>query len=313
MKTRRRMLPEGWYPGSDGAIRAMLDGWTAEAGPVRPGAVAAVAPHAGWFFSGRLAWMAWLSAGQPDACVVLGGHLPAGRAFRYCPEDRFETPSGAVAALPELVSSLVATFGAVPDYDADNTVEVHLPMLARRFPGVPCACFRVPADARAISFGQALAAYSKTTGKRIFVLGSTDLTHYGAGYGFEPDGPGAPGFAWARRADVRFVDQVLAGDAPGALEAAERDRSACSAGAAVAAMAYASAIAGKQASLTPGAQADNVDQAARAAQAVLGCARDAESGVDAILLGRDSSDRMMPGADSSVGYCAVGLYAPGLE
>lgn len=277
MRIRARSLSEGWYPGRRNEVEAMLGAWgRVDEAANAAGAVSAVAPHAGWYFSGRIAWSAWRSAREADAVVILGGHLPAGAPFRYWAEDGYETPSGIITADAGLRDALASRVDARPDAAADNTVEVHLPMAAARLPGLPVACFRVPGDLRAAEFGEALAEYQESSGRRLFVLGSTDLTHYGKPYGFEPAGPGQEGFAWARKADEAIIESFLAMDAALALERARDDGSACSVGAAVAAMAFASRL-----------------------------------GADgARLLMRGSSDEKTPGADASVGYCSVAFLPP---
>ena len=203
--------------------------------------------------------------------VIIGGHLPAGSDFRFSPEDGFDTPLGTIVADQALRDAIVPKISAVADKGTDNTIEVHLPMAAHRFPGIPVACFRVPNDASAAQLGSAIAAYSVFTGKKIFVIGSTDLTHYGSAYGFEPAGHGPEGFQWARRVDKAIIEAFVALDEERALKRAETDSSACSVGAAIAAMAYARHMH----ALRPR------------------------------LLMRGSSDEIAPGGDSSVGYCAV--------
>lgn len=272
MSTRLRKLPSGWYPLVRRELEATLGAWTRlDEAAVAPGAVAAVAPHAGWYYSGRIAWSAWRSAMHADAVVVLGGHTPGGYDFKFYPEDGFETPLGTLESDGDLTTELARWSNAVEDHSADNTIEVHLPMAAARFPGVPVSCFRIPNDERAIGFGSALAEYARRTGKHLFVIGSTDLTHYGSAYGYEPGGKGSDGFPWARRADQAIMDAFKKMDEQTALRRAEEDASACSVGAAVAAIAYAKEL---------GAD----------------CAR---------LLMRGSSDELTPDADSSVGYCAM--------
>lgn len=272
MATRPRSLPSGWYPTERGETEAKLGAWGRVDEAARAeGALAAIAPHAGWYYSGRIAWTAWRSAVESDAVVIVGGHLPAGAEFRYWEEDGFETPLGLVKAERSLTAAVVAAVAAVPDHHADNTVEIHLPMAAMRFPGIPVACFRAPNDGRASRLGVAIAEWASSSGKKVFVLGSTDLTHYGQAYDFEPGGRGPEGFAWARRADKAITDAFVAMDESEALRRAQTDGSACSVGAAIAAMAYA-----RQAgALKPR------------------------------LLMRGSSDETAPSSDSSVGYCAV--------
>lgn len=276
MAIRPRTLPAGWYPTSRREVEARLGAWSRVDDVSRgTGAVCGIAPHAGWSWSGRVAWSTWRAASEADAMVIVGGHLPAGAPFLYYAEAGFDTPMGAVLSDPKLVSEMVRAVDAQPDTRADNTVEVHLAMAAARFPDLPVACFRAPADMRAARLGQAIADYVAATGRRVFVVGSTDLTHYGVAYGFEPGGPAPGGFAWARRADDAIIDAFEALDAERALELAERDSSACSVGAAIVAIAYAKAF----------------------------------GATEAHLLMRSSSDQEAPGADASVGYCSV-VYKP---
>lgn len=276
MTIRPRTLPAGWYPTSRREVEARLGAWSRVDDVSRgTGAVCGIAPHAGWSWSGRIAWSTWRSASEADAMVIVGGHLPAGAPFLYYAEDGFDTPMGTVPSDQKLVAAMVRAVDAQTDTRADNTVEVHLAMAAARFPDLPVACFRAPADMRAAGLGQAIADYVEATGRRVFVVGSTDLTHYGAAYGFEPGGPAPGGFAWARRADDAIIAAFEALDAERALELAERDSSACSVGAAIVTIAYAKAL----------------------------------GAMEAQLLMRSSSDQEAPGADASVGYCSV-VYKP---
>jgi AmmeMemoRadiSam system protein B len=266
------LLPEGWYPAVGREVETKLGAWDrVDAASQAENALACIGPHAGWYFSGRIAWAAWRSAADSDAVVIIGGHLPAGSGFRFSPEDGFETPLGTMVTDTALRDAVALAVSAVADKGADNTVEVHLPMAAHRFPGIPVACFRAPNDAHAAQLGLAIAGHAESTGKKIFVFGSTDLTHYGSAYGFEPAGHGPEGFPWARRADKAIVEAFVAMDAEAALKRAQADGSACSVGAAIAALVYARHM----------------------------------NAVRPRLLMRGSSDEIAPGGDSSVGYCAV--------
>ena len=276
MSVRRRFLPAGWYPAQRSEIEETIKEWNDTlTSDIKPFAVSAIAPHAGWYYSGLHAWKAWLAAGPADSVVLVGGHLSAGAGYMYYPEHTFETPMGEIRADEDLVSFLVRETGAVPDPHADNTVEVHLPMLAARFPGVPVACIRAPNDENAVVLGEAIAKYSAETNHAIFVMGSTDLTHYGTVYDFMPAGPPPAGFAWARKANDAIIRTFLDMDAAEALRQANMDRSACSVGAAMASMSYALRMGASRAS----------------------------------LLAKGSSDETSRGSDASVGYCSIAYHA----
>ena len=107
-----------------------------------------------------------------------------------------------------------------------------------------------PNDSASLALGEALAVASKSLGRRVACLGSSDLTHYGSDYGFSPKGRGTSAEAWVRGSnDKRFIDAILALDGKEALSRAEAERSACSPGAAAAALAFALAAGASSATL----------------------------------------------------------------
>lgn len=79
MATRSMRLPPGWYPGTESGLRESLASWAGREEPaLAGGAVAALAPHAGWAYSGRLAAAALAALAPAPTLIVVGGHLPAG-------------------------------------------------------------------------------------------------------------------------------------------------------------------------------------------------------------------------------------------
>ncbi len=126
------------------------------------------------------------------------------------------------------------------DRFADNTVEIHLPVVKYLFPDARLLWVRLPADASSLEFGRILAETAEGLGRRTVAVGSTDLTHYGPNYGFAPMGSGKAALAWVREVNDRaFLDAVLAFDAEGVLFRGEEKRAACSTGAVLGAMGYA--------------------------------------------------------------------------
>jgi MEMO1 family protein len=266
MAIRRRALPRGWYPDEPEALRDLVLSWRDEAekesgGPLEvEAALAAVAPHAGWAFSGPLAARSVLALaggekGAPLAAAgggrptlaVFGGHLPPGAQALAAPESGFDTPLGSLEADHELLEALDENLRSSGgrlgvDEESDNTVEVLLPLVAALLPGSRVLWLRAPNDASALDLGASLYAAGASLGRKLSCLGSTDLTHYGPSYGFSPKGRGAAAEAWVRGAnDKRFIDALLAMDGALALERGEKERSACSSGAAAAALAFAQA------------------------------------------------------------------------
>jgi len=72
---------------------------------------------------------------------------------------------------------------------------------------------RVPPDYKARELGSALARAASTCGKKLSVIASTDLTHYGPSYGFMPHGVGESAVDWVRDENDRgFIAAALSMD-----------------------------------------------------------------------------------------------------
>ena len=245
MTVRKRFLSEGWYPADSSGAARDLDSCVGASVPpgeaIVPDAAAAVAPHASWFYSGALAAAAVASLRRgADTVVVFGGHLSERADPAMAEEDAFSTPFGPIAADAELRAAVGGLCRFVPDRGGDNTVEIQLPLVRRFFPSAKVLWLRMPASMASFELGMGIARIVRASGKSVVALGSTDLTHYGPNYGFSPMGTGAEALRWVRGAnDKRFLDALLAGNAAEALRRALDEGSACSPGAAVAAMGFA--------------------------------------------------------------------------
>ena len=153
-------------------------------------------------------------------------------------------------------------------------MEVQLPIIKARFPGSKALWLRAPNGQMALVLGRALSKAAKEIGRKVACLGSTDLTHYGPSYDFSPAGRGATAESWVRDVNDRaFVDALLSMDGAEVLRRGESDQSACSYGAAAAALSFA----------------------------------EAEGAVRAELLGYATSLDIRKD-DSFVGYAAVGFF-----
>jgi MEMO1 family protein len=241
MHVRKRYLPPGWYPGAAEQIRGTIERMERSFPPETANGIAAVVPHAGWEFSGSLA-LEVLSriCRSMDTIVIIGGHLGPADGILCAYEDAYETPLGTIPADLELLAELRSRLPIREDRYADNTVEVQLPFLRHLFPAAMMLGMRAAPSAEAVRLGVTVAQAGRSLGRRIAVAGSTDLTHYGTSYGFAPAGSGEAALRWMRETnDRRFIESLLDLDFDAALARALHERSACSAGGALAAMAFA--------------------------------------------------------------------------
>jgi len=244
MNLRESFLPVGWYPRDSGEISRFLSGTTQGMGSDKSHpSLAAIAPHAGWRYSGKIAARAAASLGGAiETLVVIGGHLPAGYPPLFAMEDAVSTPLGAMAINAALRTALIKELDGKEDRYPDNTVEVLLPMARFFFPQASLLWLRLPAELSSFDAGKAIAAAAEHLGHAAAVLASTDLTHYGSHYDFSPKGTGPDALRWVKEVnDRRFIDAALSGDPAAVLERAQADSSSCSAGAVLGAMGFAAA------------------------------------------------------------------------
>ena len=226
-------------------MRRQIEGFLTDASPASApgGAPAGVAPHAGWAFSGAIAALVIASLDrEAETVVVVGGHL--GRADRVLAarEDGYETPLGLIAADTELLGAIEAESPLQSDDQPDNTVEVQLPMVRHFFPRARALALRAPPRVDSYELGKLIARSALLLGRRVAVLGSTDLTHYGPNYGLTPRGTGRRALQWVRdENDARIIRAMEAMDPVAVVAAAAEGRCACSAGGAVAAMGFGAA------------------------------------------------------------------------
>ena len=235
MNLREMILPPGWYPRDRVKINEFLTPF------IKKGASqAAIAPHAGWYYSGLCAASA-VSSLIPEAetVAVIGGHLPEGMPVLIAEEEAVRTPLGTIKIDVELRDAFRQGLETRPDRYQDNTVEVLLPMVHYFFPGAKLLWLRFPAALSSFGAGKFLAETAASMGRRVVALASTDLTHYGDNYGFNPHGSGKAALEWVKTVnDAAFIAAVLKGDPALVLKRAREDYSACSAGAVLGALGF---------------------------------------------------------------------------
>ena len=246
MILREPCLPRGWYPREKDSVEKFLDPFKKDNNSQvfkensRNFAPAAVAPHAGWYYSGSCAARAVSSLDrEAETVAVIGGHLGEGMPVLFAEEDGVKTPFGTMIIDSELRDVFKKQVSSRPDKYQDNTVEVLLPMVHYFFPSAKLLWLRFPAELSSFEAGKLLARSAESLGRHIVVLASTDLTHYGINYGYSPHGRGKPALEWVKKVnDAAFIAAVLEGEPSQVLKHAQEDLSACSAGAVLGALGF---------------------------------------------------------------------------
>lgn len=244
MSIKRMELPDGWYPkdkkGCERDIKNYLESYSHK--KLDGNWIGGVVPHAGWFYSGKLACqtISLLSQNKnPDVVVVFGGHLRPTAKVTYYDYDQFETPFGNLERHDKLfnvVLDCIQEF-SIPDTAVDNTVEIQLPFIKYFFPKSKILAFRSPPSNYAVDLGKFIATEGKKLDLDLLFVGSTDLTHYGPNYGFMPEGTGEKALQWVKETnDKEFIHYLEKMEGELAIKHSVRHQSACSAGGAVSCM-----------------------------------------------------------------------------
>ncbi len=244
---------QGWYPADpemcSAEIRRMEQGLSDSEKRPAEGWIGGVVPHAGWMFSGRLAFHVFReiarAAPEPvERIVLFGGHLGPGSRGWILTHGTWPTPLGDVPVDAEFAGRLAQEsprgFLAVgPDgYEPDNTIELQMPFIRHCFPEAKVVALGVPARREGWKIGELAEKLAEELGGRTAFVGSTDLTHYGPNYGFAPAGYGPDAVAWVREENDRLsVDRIASLDPEGLVATALERHNACCPGAAASALA----------------------------------------------------------------------------
>jgi AmmeMemoRadiSam system protein B len=155
---------------------------------------------------------------------------------------RWETPLGPVEVDTRLTERILGHTNLILDdpyaHEDEHSIEVQMPFVKHLFPEAKVVPITVPAVQTAHEVGEAVGRTLTVYDYDALIVGTTDLTHYGPGYGFVPHGIGAKGNTWAKEEnDRRFIDLVCSMKAKKLVPEATDHRNACGGGAAAATLA----------------------------------------------------------------------------
>jgi MEMO1 family protein len=157
------------------------------------------------------------------------------------PHARWVLPGGESEVPVELQAKLTegADLFAVEErlHRDEHAVEVEVPLIQLAFPGVAVLPIETPPIGSAEAMGRAVARVIRDSNLNAVYLASSDLTHYGPGYGFAPVGVGEAAMRWGKENDRRLLDLVEGMRIEAIVPEAKQRRSACGPGAIAAMMA----------------------------------------------------------------------------
>ncbi|MEM0493507.1 MAG: AmmeMemoRadiSam system protein B [Candidatus Thermoplasmatota archaeon] len=234
---------QGWYPYDNKTCRREIEGFQKKAKKISIEHIkkkGGIVPHAGWFFSGVLAFSVLynlIGDHKTDTIIMVGKHSNqeeySSRRNTIMLSGEWETPFGPLNIDEEIAGLINDKHGlqveTEEDYEFDNTVELQLPFIKYLCPEtkiVPLGV--VERSKKSLKIGETIGDIIKRSDKSIKIIGTTDMTHYGPGYGFTPQGYGENAVRWVTDVnDKRMIDLFLGLKADDILEESSRNYNCC--------------------------------------------------------------------------------------
>jgi AmmeMemoRadiSam system protein B len=201
---RRPVVAGQFYPGDAAKLMAEVRGYLTRAGrQSETPTLLAMAPHAGYVYSGAVAGATLGQARLAQTVVLLGpNHTGLGKPYAVWPGGRWLFPGGALAVDEELAALLMQGEPRLKSdalaHAREHSLEVMLPFLAALDPDtriVPI-CVAQPGLDTLCAVGRSMGQVLRGLGRPASILVSSDMSHYVTQQ-------------TARRQDSRALDPLL--------------------------------------------------------------------------------------------------------
>lgn len=183
---RQPIVAGQFYPAGADALADEVRGYLALAKPRRQApTILAMAPHAGYCYSGAVAGATLGQANLARTVLLLGpNHTGLGKPFALWPDGRWTFPGGALAVDAALAAHLCEKEPRLtPDilaHQREHSLEVLLPFLAALDPetGIVPLCVSNPSLETLLSVGEAIGQALRHWPTPVSMVVSSDMSHY---------------------------------------------------------------------------------------------------------------------------------------
>ncbi len=207
-----------WFPGNRQELERLVSGFIAQAEvpATRNRIVGAIAPHAGYIYSGPVAGYAYRAIldnaathGAPETVVILGfNHRGGFRGIALMDSTAFATPLGPAPLDTESARFLAAADPRIMiDYRphvGEHSAENQVPFVQHALPGIPLVLALIGANDPALIDVLVAALGRLAQRKKVLAIASSDMLH-------DPD------YDRVRRTDQATLKRVAAMDTNGVL------------------------------------------------------------------------------------------------
>jgi len=193
MQTRNPIVAGAFYPDNVEKLKEMIKNFLKKTKPERRKTIGIVAPHAGYVYCGKTAAAVYNSVAHDFDTVVLLGPNHGGRGEVTTSLESWKTPLGSLKPDEDFVKEISRDSIILEDSRShweEHSIEVQLPWLQYRFEDfkiVPISINPVYFDLDTCrEIGTKISEVATYLRRKILMVASSDFTHYGAAYGYEP-------------------------------------------------------------------------------------------------------------------------------
>ncbi len=225
---------------------------------------AGIVPHAGWVFSGKISFSVFNAIKEikknVDVFILFGANHSAWISkSAIMSKGTWQTPFGEIPVDEDLADKILKAGKIYIEDNLDahadeHSIEVQLPFIKFLFPKAEIVPLIPVTTNDAVRVGKIVGDIVKKEteekGKRIAIIGTSDLTHYGLNYGFAPKGQGNDALKWVKEInDKRMLNLMLNLECDKITEEADKHNNACGSGAISATLASAKILGSKKGNL----------------------------------------------------------------
>ncbi len=217
METKKSAFSGTWYPATARECEASIEKFLQEKqGPLTGSFVGGIVPHAGWYFSGSIACrvIASLQSDERiDTIILFGAHMHRQSEPFILGHGAVETPFGDIEVDTELVDRICAGISIrkrpPSKFPDENTLELQNPFIRYFFPKAKIVIMGVAPSFFATVIGATAVAEAGQLSRKIRVIGSTDMTHYGPDFGLTSAGSGEKAVDWVTHTNDRTAIEAM--------------------------------------------------------------------------------------------------------
>jgi hypothetical protein len=196
-----------FYPDDPSRLRSEVDSFLVRSNQEKKiRAIACIAPHAGYVYSGSVAGEVYRRMEIPRRVILIGPrHYPHGAALAINTDGAWRTPLGMAPVDHLLAEKIVRAFPELREDDVahstEHSLEVQLPFLQQLVPSFAFVPIVIgPAQWGTLDrLGRAVASVISAEGESVLLIASSDMNHYES-------------VAVTRVKDRKAIDQILALD-----------------------------------------------------------------------------------------------------